>query len=319
MQDNTSIMLGQRQAPWCGIGVRGEWRDYREALEASQLNFKVVQHNTYWEKPDINGSSWTMPEQLPMYANVRDTDNKVLGIVTPQYGLVQNEDAFALLKPFTDAGGIITNAGMTEQGLVFMVLRMRQQEFLGDSYDFDIMCTNSFNTMFPLSLIMVPTRIICQNMYRKLMGNKDNVLHLRHGSHAEFRIKAANAAVGSIGSYISAFGLTLERARNNRLSSAETDALVAGLFPYPKPGSARENTSRERVDTMRAEFMDRFYDAQDNRKFQGTGMGFLNAYYDYLSHRDPGKNMPGVWEDRRLSGLVSGNDIKTKLIEGSLK
>lgn len=314
---NGITTLNQRQAPWCGIGVKGEWDDYRDALAASQLDFEVRQEELFWNRN--MGAGISMQEPTSMFANVRNTDDKALGYVTRQYGVVQNADAFRLLEPFTKAGGIITNAGMTEQGLCFMVLRMRNAMFLGDDYEFDVMCCNSFNTAFPLSLVMVPTRIICQNMYRKLMGNNDMLLSLRHGSNAEHRLKAASAAVGAIGSYVSSFGLTLERARHKRLSDSETSDMVKLLFPYPKPGGVRETASRERVDMLRTEFVVKYYEAQDNQKFHGTGMGFLNAYYDYLSHRDPGKNMPGSWEDRRLSGLVSGNDVKVKLIERSVK
>lgn len=313
---NGITTLNPRQAPWCGIGVKGEWDDYRDALAASQLDFEVSQEQLFWERQ--LGAGISINESAPLYANVRNTDSKALGYVSNQYGVVQNRDAFRLLEPFTQAGGVITNAGMTEQGLCFMVLRMRNAEFLGDEYEFDVMCCNSFNTAFPLSLVMVPTRIICQNMYRKMMGNHDMLLSLRHGSNAEHRLKAASAAVGAIGTYVNGFGLTLERARHNRLSGTQTMDLVKILFPYPKPGGPREATSRERIDTMRTEFITRYYEADDNKKFHGTGLGFLNAYYDYLSHRDPGKNMPGSWEDRRLSGLVSGNDIKMKLIERSV-
>ena len=73
--------------------------------------------------------------------------------------------------------------------------------------------------------------------------------------------------------------------------------------------------SKERVDQIRQEFMDVYYNAPDNQKFHGTSMGFVNAYYDYLSHRNPTKLMPGNWSHRRLSGLVSGNDVKTKLFK----
>lgn len=316
MTTTTLTTSTSRQAPWVGIGTKGEWKDYRDALMDSGLDFTVRQEQLYWNK-DV-GSGVSMAEEAPMFANVRNRDDKALGYVSNGYGVVQNEDAFALLEPFTDAGGIITNAGMTEQGLCFMVLHMQQQEFLGDTYNFDVMCCNSFNTMFPLSLIMVPTRIICQNMYRRLMGNNDALLKLRHGINAESRLKMASAAVGAIGSYTSAFGLTLEQANNNKLSSSDVENMVALLFPYPKPGGAREHTSRERIDYLRSEFMDKYYNASDNWKYHGTGMGFLNAYYDFLSHRDPGKNMPGSWEDRRLSSLVSGNIIKDKLIHKSI-
>lgn len=322
MQAQLSISSPAREAPWIGIGVNGQWKDYREALHDSKLDFTVEAKDAKVELAMPSQGPFpalTTFEKVPgVQVNVRRGDNKILGCVSSQYGIVQNAQAFSLLEPFTQAGGVITNAGMTEQGLVFMVLRMRQETFQGDDWDFDVMCTNSFNGAFPCALVMTPTRIICQNMYRKLMGS-DNLLHVRHGSMAEKRLTAASKATGQVMTYISAFGVTLDAARNNVMGSkAIENDLVPMVFPYPKPGGLREQLSRERVDQLRKEFMDKYYDAPDNRKFHGTGLGFLNAYYDYLSHRDPGKCMPGSWKDRRLSGLVSGNDVKASAIKGAL-
>jgi len=314
-----------REAPWIGIGVSGQWNDYREALHDSLLDFTVEQRDAKVEIVDpLNtgfGTAIIQYENVPgVQVNVRQHDNKILGCVSSQYGVVQNRDAFALLEPFTQAGGIITNAGMTEQGLVFMVLRMRQENLQGDDWDFDVMCTNSFNGMFPCALMMVPTRIICQNMYRQLMGGRsDALLHVRHGRYAHDRIEAASTVTSNVLRYISAFGAALGTARANRISADEMEkTLIPMIFPYPKPGGPREATSKERIDLLRQEFIDRYYDAPDNHKFHGTGLGFINAYYDYLSHRNPGKNMPGSWRDRRLSGLVSGNDIKVKAIKEAM-
>ena len=316
-------LISTREAPWVGIGVSGQWDDYREALYVGQLDFTVVPKEAKVKIDYSSPPGWlglVNYETVPgVQVNVMDGTNKILGCVSSQYGIIQNEEAFSLLQPFTDAGGIITNVGMTEQGLCFMVLRMRNAQILGDEWDFDVMCCNSFNGLFPCSLIMVPTRIICQNMYRKLMGNHDSLLHVRHGRMAPDRIKAAQQATGKVLTFQAAFENQLEYANSKLLPSGTVeDTLLPMLFPYPKPGGPREQTSIERVDALRQEFMDVYYDAPDNAKFHGTSMGFINAYYDYLSHRNPGKNMPGDWSHRRLSGLVSGNDVKVGVIKEAL-
>lgn len=322
MNNQMTITNPVRQAPWIGIGTSGAWTDYREALADSKLDFTVVARDAKVEI-DLGGGTWGIVryDTIPgVQANLRERDNKILGCVSKQYGIVQNDQAFAMLEPFTQAGGVITNAGMTEQGLVFMVLRMRQEKLQGDDWDFDVMCTNSFNGAFPCALMMVPTRIICQNMYRQLMGGRsDALLHVRHGSQAEKKIEAASTVTGNVLQYISAFGAQLGAARRTHLDAFEIKkTLLPMVFPYPKPGGQREQISIERVNQLREEFMDNYYDAPDNQKFHGTGLGFINAYYDYLSHRNPGKNMPGRWDHRRLSGLVSGNDVKQKVIKGAM-
>lgn len=323
MANQITIANRHREAPWIGIGVSGMWKDYREALHDAQLDFTVVPKDAKVEIDIMQGwlRGTTQYETVPgVQVNLRENDNKILGSVSNQYGIVQNQDAFALLEPFTQAGGVITNAGMTEQGLVFMVLRMRKEVLEGDDWDFDVMCTNSFNGAFPCALMMVPTRIICQNMYRQLMGGRsDALLHVRHGRNAHDRIEAASTVTGNVLQYVSAFGATLGMARSKKLPMATMEnELIPMIFPYPKPGGQREQVSIERVNQLRQEFLDMYYDAADNQKFHGTGLGFINAYYDYLSHRNPGKNMPGSWEDRRLSGLVSGNDVKQKAIKEAM-
>ena len=303
-----------RVAPWIGVGVKGEWTDYRDALVAAKMDFYVTPQDALTHMDTITGHDLvTVPG---IQVNVRPDTSQIMGVVSNNYGIVQNEDAFSMLQPFTDAGGVITNAGYTEQGLMFMVLRMHETTILGDKYDVDIMAVNSFNGAFPCAIIMVPTRIICQNMYRGLMGRgNDNVLRFRHGSKVDERLAAAKHALGTVNNYLAAFENTLENAANKRMDTQDIMQLVALLFPYPKPGGAREMVTRDRVDMYRKEFIDKYYCAPDNQKFQGTGMGFVNAYMDYLSHREPTKNMQGIWADRRLSGLVSGNDVKSGLIK----
>lgn len=320
MTNGISLFNPKREAPWCGIGVSGQWNNYHEALHDAQLDFTVTPKDAKVELDDGISSLMYLEKVPGVQVNVMDKTNRILGCVSSQYGIIQNEQAFSLLEPFTALGGIITNAGMTEQGLVFMVLRMRQEMISGDEWNFDVMCCNSFNGLFPCSLMMVPTRIICQNMYRSLMGGRsDSLLHIRHGSLAERRLSAASKVTGNVMNYISAFDMTLGLARNKSMRKSELEHdLLPMIFPYPKPGGDRYETSKAKVDKLREEFMDRYYDAADNRKYHGTGLGFINAYYDYLSHRDPVKCMPGSWQDRRLSGLVSGNDVKAAAIKAAM-
>lgn len=325
MNDTSSAGIVQaptRNAPWIGIGASGIWTDWRDALSASGLDFTVHSEDSYWDKPDMpldDAKSSQMftsqPEKVDMKVNVKGDDNRVLGLVTPRYRIVQNCDAFKMMEPVTQAGGIITNAGMTEQGLCFMVARMQTKNINGDEYALNIMATNSFNGSFPLALIITPVRIICQNMYRQLMGNKDNVVRFRHETNVMDRLNAAIDVGGKLLEYSNEFTAEILNFAMFDLMTKDYNRLVEKLFPYPKPGGARELTSISKVDALRSEFTDRYYKAPDNDRHRGTVFGFVNAYYDYLSHADPTKQMAGSWEDRRLSRLVSGESIKQSVLK----
>lgn len=306
-----------RRAPWIGCGTTGYWTDYRDAMIAGGLDFYVIGQDAWTNHANMWGTQ--QPVHVPgIQVNMKAGSDEVMGVVSNNYGIVQNEDAFSMLEPFTQAGGVIRAAGQTVQGLQFMVMTLEQTNIMGDVYDVDIMATNSFNGAFPCAIIMVPTRIVCQNMYRKLLGNAENVLRFRHGSHVEERMGMAKQAAGNVLAYMDAFKLQLEKAYDHKLNAYDINKLIELLFPYPKPGGKQEATSREKVDLLREDFHAKYYLAEDNANFLGTGMGFINAYYDYLSHRTPTKNMQSSWADRRLSGLVSGNDVKQAVLKSVL-
>lgn len=90
MAANVESMFYVRETPWHGLGTRvQEAPSSSEALIKAGLYWNVVQEPIYTETEElIEGYK----------ANVRDSDRKVLGVVTDRYKVIQNQEAFA----FTD-------------------------------------------------------------------------------------------------------------------------------------------------------------------------------------------------------------------------
>jgi len=316
----TITEVPRRRAPWIGIGVSGEWQDYREALHAAELDFDVRSLPAQVEIPDpilseTMGVALTRYEEVPgVKVNVRKTDDQILGCVSSQYGVIQNDDAFRLLQPLCHAGAVITHAGMTEQGLVFMVAEWHNFYVGGEEYDLNIMCTNSFNGNFPCGLILTPTRIICQNMYRKVV--KDQLISVRHMSLAPRRIEEAIAQQEMLLSFEEKFKGVMESSLSIQLAQSDVDKLVAMIFPYPKDKeSMRYETSVQQINMLREEFLDTYYCASDVKKFGACAMRFLHAYYDYLSHGNlVRRETLGNVDSKRLSRLVSGESVNGNIV-----
>lgn len=93
MAAEVETMFYTREKPWHGLGTLvAEAPESREALRIAGLNWKVLQEPVYTENDElIQGYK----------ANVRDSDRKILGVVTDRYKVIQNEEAFA----FTDSKG----------------------------------------------------------------------------------------------------------------------------------------------------------------------------------------------------------------------
>lgn len=311
-----SIVQSNRTLPWIGIGVSGQWESSAEALSASQLDFTVRQKDLYWLREDKNDPQLVWNEKVPMFANVRETDDKTLGCVTPQYKIIQNAIAFSILDPFLGGNNVITHAGMTVDGLCFMVAELEVRMFGQEPYVMYLMATNSFNTKYPCQIIMTPVRIICQNMYRKLVS--DRIFLAKHTTTAHNRL-IATANSNTLEKKIMLFKDVVEQSQDKVMDSKQLALLVSMLFPYPKEGGPREQTFKLKADEARQEFLDVYYAAADNTKWHGTAFGFINAYYDYLSHRNPSRGSGANWVDRRLQGLVDGVDVNNSVLHQALR
>ena len=88
MAANVETMFYTRTKPWHGLGTMvEEAATSGAALELAGLDWRVVQKNLVTEE------GITVPG---FRANLRETDNQVLGVVSDRYKVVQNEEAFAL-------------------------------------------------------------------------------------------------------------------------------------------------------------------------------------------------------------------------------
>lgn len=297
-----------RELPWVGMGTTGEWTDPEEALYDGGLNYDVDQVQVY----DDRGTP--IPGVL---ANRQRETGVIMGHTSDQYGVVQNRDAFALLDPFCQAGGVIEHVGITETGMVFMVMHLSSYAFgfCGDEFEVYVCCMNSFNCKFPLALIITPIRVYCQNMFRKLMQRGDTALLIKHGRLASDRILSAKAAGSLLLDYQGEFKARLECDAHDERTIYDVHHFTELLLPLVPVDKAhpRAAFTNDRIRRQRQEFVDDYYHATDNWAYEGSRLGILNAYFDWVSHHVPTKASAN-YEQLRFSNLVNGTAVSNRLI-----
>ena len=108
MAANVETMFYTREKPWHGLGIRvAEALTSKEALTKAGLDWHVVQ------KPLTTYDGSPVPGY---FANIRDKDDKLLGVVTDRYTVIQNEDAFAFTDGLLGAGVRYETAGSLSEG-----------------------------------------------------------------------------------------------------------------------------------------------------------------------------------------------------------
>ncbi|MDE7478662.1 MAG: DUF932 domain-containing protein, partial [Lachnospiraceae bacterium] len=157
MAANVETMFYTRVAPWHGLGVRVENAlSSQEALQASGLDWRVIQR-------PIMTSAY---EPIPGYkANIRNTDNKVLGVVSDRYRVVQNAEAFAFTDALLGEGVKYETAGSLQDGRKIWLLAKLPDRYIieGEQIEPYLVFSSSHDGSGAIKVAMTPVRVVCQN------------------------------------------------------------------------------------------------------------------------------------------------------------
>ena len=157
MTANVESMFNTREAPWHGLGQRVEQALHSEdALRSAGLDLTVsqkpIQTNDYI---DIAGNK----------ANIRESDNRVLGVVTDRYKVVQNHEAFAFTNELLGEGVRYETAGSMQNGKKVWLLAQLPENYIIsiDHVSPYLVFSNSHDGSGSIKVAMTPIRVVCQN------------------------------------------------------------------------------------------------------------------------------------------------------------
>lgn len=157
MAANVETMFYVRETPWHGLGTRVmEAPGSEDALELAGLNWKVRQEPIYTDNNLL----------IPGYkANVRDLDDKVLGVVTDRYKVVQNDEAFAFTDGLLGEGVRYETAGALLDGRKVWILARMPREFIinGEQISPYLVFSNTHDGSGAIKVAVTPIRVVCNN------------------------------------------------------------------------------------------------------------------------------------------------------------
>ena len=122
MSANVETMFSVRETPWHGLGrIVMDAPASREALELAGLDWQVESRNIY------SGTGAMIPGYR---ANVRSTDEAVLGVVSDRYRIVQNEEAFQFTDDLLGEGVTYETAGSLQGGKKVWMLAKLPEKYI---------------------------------------------------------------------------------------------------------------------------------------------------------------------------------------------
>lgn len=186
-----------KEKAWHKLGtIVHDYPTSKEALEYAGLNYTVQKRSLYAVDMD-NNPTLTVPER---FATVRTDTNQVLGVVSKEYEIVQNIDAFNFFDSIVDGDGIFyETAGALGKGeRIFITAKLPDYIKVGkdDLIEKYIFLTTSHDGYGSIVAAFTPIRIVCQNTLNAAMKNHSNAIKIRHTANARERLEQAHKVMG---------------------------------------------------------------------------------------------------------------------------
>lgn len=204
MAAEVETMFYTREKPWHGLGTLvAEAPESREALRIAGLNWKVLQEPVYTENDElIQGYK----------ANVRDSDRKILGVVTDRYKVIQNEEAFAFTDALLGEGVRYETAGSLQEGRRVWLLARLPREYIiaGERISPYMVFSNTHDGSGAVKTALTPIRVVCNNTLNLALRTAKRSWSMIHTGDISGKIEEAKNTLFLADEYMSALGKEFE-------------------------------------------------------------------------------------------------------------
>ena len=279
MAANVESMFYTRTKPWHGLGVQvQEAPESKDALRLAGLDWKVYQREVYTDSGiKIEGYR----------ANVRNTDNKILGVVTERYKIVQNEEAFSFTDALLGKGVRYETAGSLQEGKKVWLLARLPKEYIisGEQISPYLVFSNSHDGSAAVRVAVTPIRVVCNNTLNLALSTAKRSWAMVHTGNIKGKIHEAQETLFMAENYMSKLGKEFEELKRQKLSERQVKEYIELLLPLEKTSSL---VTAKNVKKLRDDLRARYYDAPDLQDVGGNNAyRFINAVSDFATHNEP--------------------------------
>lgn len=302
MAANVETMFSTRVKPWHGLGkIVSHALTSKEAIAYAGLDWRVEQRNIYTDDGIlIKGFK----------ANVRDLDDKVLGIVGEKYQIVQNEEAFLFTDQLLDNGVKYETAGSLQEGKKTWMLAKLPSEYimLGDRITPYLVFSNSHDGSGAIKIAMTPIRVVCQNTLNLALRSATRSWSMKHTGDTVSKLEEAKNTLFRADQYMESLGKEFEKLAGIKVPDFKVDEMIRALIQLPEDATSLQ---KKNIVKLQNDLAQRYYDAPDLAEMGKTGYRFVNAVSDFATHAKPLRETENYRENLFMR-TIDGNALIDK-------
>lgn len=244
MSANVETMFYVRENPWHGLGTKvNEAPGSREALIIAGLNWNVLQEPIYTETEEfIEGYK----------ANVRDSDRKVLGVVTDRYKVIQNQEAFAFTDALLGEGVRYETAGSLQGGKRVWLLAYMPHEYIisGERISPYLVFTNTHDGSGAIKAALTPIRVVCQNTLNLALSTAKRSWSMIHTGNIKGKLQEARNTLILAETYMDSLGREFEELRKKKLTDKQVMEYIEILLPLEDNATPQQTKNVRRLQLL---------------------------------------------------------------------
>ena len=296
-----------------GVSLGGAFTQAHKAVE-SVFDFTVEKLPLYTQDSQQVDAMVTARSDKA----VGDPD-RILGVVGPNYVVVQNYDAFGFFDTVVEQdAAIYESIGVLNGGkTMFIVAKLPKQFWIvKDLYDQYVTLTNSHDGTRALRVFVTPVRVVCQNTLNMALKSISAGVALRHTKNVHTRMLDSAQILGLADKKFQAVQEMFGQLAAKKCTAPLFDQYVTDVFPSTgEVANKRTEDHRDGVIVL--------YDADTNRTPQlaHTWYSAAQAVVEYVDHTMVTQsNRPDQGSYRAAEALFgAGARIKSRALNLAVK
>lgn len=334
MMATSRAYTGGDGVPWHKFGTMVEEAPTgRDALQIAGMGWLAEKKPLYVRTAGIGKNLYaTVPG---FYANVRATDGSVLGIVSEEYSVLQNHEAFEIIDEAMAAAGIearYETAGSLYEGRkVWAMARIPMDlKVAGEEHLPYLLLTTGHDGNTGLDIMPTSVRVVCANTFalahsrRGQAGGARYGISMTHTGDLTEKIAQAKELVTASLTAFEVYAREAEIMRGVEVTTEQINAYIRELFPAPiveaqriladlkrqRPDADRKTIDEEaiaRAAAIRADRINAFRVVMAEE--EPTVYGLFNTATGYADHARPRARRTG---EARFARTTFGRDAAFK-------
>lgn len=302
MAAEIETMFYVRETPWHGLGKKvTEAPTSKEALSLSGLNWRVEQEPIYTETGNLISG---------FKANVRDIDQKILGVVTDRYKVIQNEEAFAFTDELLGEGIRYETAGSLQGGRKVWLLAHLPHEYIiaGERISPYLVFSNTHDGSGAIRVAVTPIRVVCNNTLNLALNTAKRSWSTIHTGDIKSKLEEAKNTLFMANTYMDELGKEFENLRKKKLTDKQVIEYIELLIPLDESATSQQ---KKNIIRLQDDMKIRYFDAPDLKDVGNNAYRFINAVSDFATHAEPLRKTAN-YKEQVFARTVEGNPMIDK-------